>query len=64
MPENFDTVSKNIEAAGIEIDGEVGLTASNIVKVSSEESNKILNLLEQLDSHDDIQKVHTNFEIE
>jgi len=64
LPENFDTVSKNIEAADIEIDGEVGLTASNIVKVSSEESNKILNLLEQLDSHDDIQKVHTNFEIE
>ena len=64
LPENFDTVSKNIETSGIEIDGEVGLTASNIVKVSSEESNKILNLLEQLDSHDDIQKVHTNFEIE
>ena len=64
LPENFDIVSKNIETAGIEIDGEVGLTASNIVKVSSEESNKILNLLEQLDSHDDIQKVHTNFEIE
>ena len=64
LPENFDTVSKNIEAADIEIDGEVGLNASNIVKVSSEESNKILNLLEQLDSHDDIQKVHTNFEIE
>ena len=64
LPENFDAVSKNIEAADIEIDGEVGLTASNIVKVSSEESNKILNLLEQLDSHDDIQKVHTNFEIE
>ena len=64
LPENFDTVSKNIETLGIEIDGEVGLTASNIVKVSSEESNKILNLLEQLDSHDDIQKVHTNFEIE
>ena len=64
LPENFDTVSKNIETVGIEIDGEVGLTASNIVKVSSEESNKILNLLEQLDRHDDIQKVHTNFEIE
>ena len=64
LPENFDAVSRSIETAGIEIDGEVGLTASNIVKVSSEESNKILNLLEQLDNHDDIQKVHTNFEIE
>ena len=49
---------------GIEIDGEVSLVASNIVKVSNEESKNILTLLEQLDDHDDIQKVHTNFEIE
>ena len=48
----------------IEIDGEVSLVASNIVKVSKDESKNILTLLEQLDDHDDIQKVHTNFEIE
>jgi len=64
LPENFDKVSNDIEKKGIEIDGEVGLVASNIVKVTDEESKKILTLLEQLDDHDDIQKVHTNFEIE
>ena len=64
LPDNFDKVSKEIEKKGIEIDGEVSLVASNIVKVSNDESKNILTLLEQLDDHDDIQKVHTNFEIE
>ena len=63
-PENFDSVSKSIENKGIDIDGEVSLVASNIVTVTEEQSNKILTLLDQLDNHDDIQKVHTNFEVE
>ena len=63
-PNNFDKVSEIIENKGIDIDGEVSLIPSNMVAVSEEESNKILTLLDQLDNHDDIQKVHTNFEIE
>ena len=63
-PENFDKVSENIESKGIDIDGEVSLIASNIISVTKEQSIKILTLLEQLDNHDDIQKVHTNFEVE
>ena len=63
-PENFDSVSESIENKGIDIDGEVSLVASNIVTVTEEQSNKILTLLDQLDNHDDIQKVHTNFVIE
>ena len=64
LPENFDKVSKSIENNGIEIDGEISLIASNIVKVTKDQSTTIVSLLEQLDEHDDIQKVHTNFEIE
>lgn len=64
LPENFDKVSKSIEDNGIEIDGEISLIASNIVKVTKDQSTTIVSLLEQLDEHDDIQKVHTNFEIE
>ena len=63
-PENFDSVSESIENKGIDIDGEVSLVASSIVTVTEEQSNKILTLLDQLDNHDDIQKVHTNFEVE
>jgi len=64
LPENFDKISRDIEEREIEIDGEIGLVAANTVKVSQDESNKILTLLDLLDDHDDIQKVHTNFEIE
>ena len=63
-PENFDNISKILEKENINIDGEIGLVASNIVKVTKSESDKILILLDQLDNHDDVQKVHTNFETE
>jgi len=63
-PQNFDNISKILEKENINIDGEIGLVASNIVKVTKSESEKILILLDQLDNHDDVQKVHTNFEID
>ena len=62
-PEKFGSVSNILEEKNINIDGEVGLVPKNTVEVNSEDSSKILNLIEQLDSHDDIQKVHSNFEI-
>ena len=62
-PEKFGSISNILEQKNINIDGEVGLVPKNIVEVNSEDSSKILNLIEQLDSHDDIQKVHSNFEI-
>ena len=63
-PENFNEISRAIENKGVDIDGEVSLIPSNMITVTKEQSNKILTLLDQLDNHDDIQKVHTNFEIE
>ena len=63
VPEKFGSISNILEQKNINIDGEVGLVPKNIVEVNSEDSSKILNLIEQLDSHDDIQKVHSNFEI-
>ena len=62
-PEKFGSVSNILEEKNINIDGEVGLVPKNTVEVNSEDSSKILNLIDQLDSHDDIQKVHSNFEI-
>ena len=62
-PEKFGSISNILEQKNINIDGEVGLVPKNIVEVNSEDSSKILNLIDQLDSHDDIQKVHSNFEI-
>ncbi|MAV92852.1 MAG: YebC/PmpR family DNA-binding transcriptional regulator [Candidatus Marinimicrobia bacterium] len=62
-PEKFGSISNILEQKNINIDGEVGLVPKNTVEVNNEYSSKILNLIEQLDSHDDIQKVHSNFEI-
>ena len=62
-PEKFGSISNILEQKNINIDGELGLVPKNTVEVNNEDSSKILNLIEQLDSHDDIQKVHSNFEI-
>ena len=62
-PDNFGSVSSSLEKFNINIEGEVGLVPKNTVEISNSSSSKVLNLMEQLDDHDDIQKVHSNFEI-
>ena len=62
-PDNFGSVSNSLEKFNINIEGEVGLVPKNIVEISNSSSSKVLTLMEQLDDHDDIQKVHSNFEI-
>jgi YebC/PmpR family DNA-binding regulatory protein len=62
-PDNFGNVSNCLEKENINIEGEVGLVPKNTVEISNNDSSKVLNLIEQLDDHDDIQKVHSNFEI-
>ena len=61
--DKFGDVSNLLEKKNINIDGEVSLVPKNTVEVSERDSSKILYLMEQLDNHDDIQKVHSNFEI-
>tara|TARA_B000000475_G_scaffold271378_1_gene269073 strand:- start:1472 stop:2179 length:708 start_codon:yes stop_codon:yes gene_type:complete len=61
--DKFGDVSNSLEKKNINIEGEVSLVPKNTVEVLEEDSSKILNLIDQLDDHDDIQKVHSNFEI-
>ena len=61
--DKFGDVSNSLEKKNINIEGEVSLVPKNTVEVLEEDSSKILNLMDQLDDHDDIQKVHSNFEI-
>ena len=62
-PDNFGNVSSYLEKQNVNIEGEIGLVPKNTVEISNNDSSKVLNLMEQLDDHDDIQKVHSNFEI-
>ena len=55
---------KVLENEGNEINGEVGLIPINTVKISEAEAKQLLNLLEKLEEHEDIQKVYSNFDLD
>ena len=61
MLEDFGVVSKGLEDKGYEIDGEVGPVPINMVKISRADAKQLLELLEKLEEHEDIQKVYSNF---
>ena len=63
-PEAFGGVSSGLEKQGFEIEGEVGLTPINSVNVSGTDAKQLLQLLEKLEEHEDIQKVYSNFDLD
>ena len=63
-PENFSQISKFLEDKDISIDGKVTLGPQNMMKVDSEVGNKAIKLISILEEHEDVQNIHSNFEIE
>ena len=62
-PENFGTLSRFFEEKNIEIEGQVSLVPKNTINVSENEAVKIIKLLELIEDQEDVQKVHSNFQI-
>ena len=63
-PEDFMQVKQAFEEAGIEMESaEVAKIPYTYMSLDKETASKALKLYEQLDDHDDVQKVYTNFEI-
>jgi transcriptional/translational regulatory protein YebC/TACO1 len=63
-PEEFGKVSKGLEEQGYEINGELGLTPINQVKINGPDAKKMIELLDILEEHEDIQKVYSNFDLD
>lgn len=64
-PENFEKVFNALKAAGIEaVTAEVSKVPQNYVKLDSKQAAQMLRLMEELEDHEDVQKVHANFDIE
>ena len=63
QPDNFQIISQKLEGSNTDFDGEISLVAQNLVQLSNDDANKVIKLLELIENHDDVQKVHTNFEI-
>src|SRR5437870_10661735 len=63
-PENFDAVHGAIKSAGIEPQvAEISMVPQNYVKLEGSNAQQMLRLMEALEDHDDVQKVHANFDI-
>ncbi len=63
-PNAYTQVSLALAAAGIETDShQVARIPSNTVDVDVETGRKVLQLIENLDDHDDVQSVASNFNI-
>ena len=63
-PDAYDAVKTALQGAGIPIDGaEVAQVPQNYVSLEEDDARKVLALLEDLDNHDDVQKVHSNFDV-
>jgi YebC/PmpR family DNA-binding regulatory protein len=63
-PEAFEAVNTAIKAAGIEPQvSEVSMVPQNYIKLEGSNAQQMLRLMEALEDHDDVQKVHANFDI-
>ena len=61
---DFEKVRLNLEKEGLNIDSsDLAMVPRNEVDLDQQNSRKILNLLENLEDHDDIQEVYANFNI-
>jgi len=64
-PESFEAVGRTLQAKGLKIESsEIHLVADNLVRVEGRDAEHLLKLLEALEDHDDVQKVHANFDID
>jgi YebC/PmpR family DNA-binding regulatory protein len=64
-PENFESVKKALDGKKIKAESaEIQMIAENTVKVEGKDAENVIRLMEALEEHDDIQKVHANFDID
>ncbi|MBI72975.1 MAG: YebC/PmpR family DNA-binding transcriptional regulator [Candidatus Marinimicrobia bacterium] len=61
--DDFKIISDIFEKNSIDYDGEISLVPQNYVELELNQADKIIKLLELIENHEDVQKVHTNFKI-
>jgi YebC/PmpR family DNA-binding regulatory protein len=65
IPEDFNDVVDALEKAGVKMaEASITMVPQNTVEISEEKpARNLLKLLDNLEDHDDVQKVHANFDI-
>ncbi len=63
-PQDFEAVKKALADAKVEMAvAEISFIAQNTIRLEEKAAEQMLKLMEVLDEHDDVQKVHANFDI-
>ena len=62
--DDFKSTVSIFENNNIDHDGEISLVPQNLIQLKQEEANQVIKLLEIIENHEDVQKVHTNFQIQ
>jgi len=63
-PSDFIAVREALEQAGLAPDSaSISMIAGNTVECTGKDAEKVLKLVEAFEDHDDVQKVHANFDI-
>ncbi|WP_428387914.1 YebC/PmpR family DNA-binding transcriptional regulator [Mucisphaera sp.] len=64
QPADLIPVREAIEAAGLEVESaQLAMIPETTVTCTGKDAKKVLDLMETLEDHDDVQKVHANFDI-
>ena len=63
FPGVFEEFCSFLESKGYSIEAELDLLPQNTVKIKEKQAESLLNLLNLLEEHEDVQKVYTNLEI-
>jgi len=63
-PAHFGNVRQALEAAGLAMESaQITMIAVNTVACEGREAQRVLELVDALEDHDDVQKVYANYEI-
>ncbi len=63
-PSAYQQVKQALTEAGIEaVSSEVALVPQNTVTIAGDQARKVLQLMEELEDHDDVQNVYANFNV-
>src|SRR5207247_300430 len=64
-PSAFEAVLEAVKKAGISpISAEVAMIPQNYIKLEGQQATQMIRLVEALEEHDDVQNVHSNFDID
>ncbi|HUL15267.1 MAG TPA: YebC/PmpR family DNA-binding transcriptional regulator [Terriglobales bacterium] len=64
-PEALEAVKESLAKAGISpASAEVGMVPQNYIKLTGQQAQQMLRLVEALEEHDDVQHVYANFDID